>query len=235
MSEKERERKARKKRKAANANPEEINLDDIDGALPEGRDAGAEGKTQIEKWEDEAIDKKMSGRGGIYTTRRINNFPSEDDLRERLTQVWEVLNMRAVVRMAVAFAVVLETVDGDKPPTHEAKPATLTDAYKWGVEVPVSTPEDNRLFVDNVFARLAAIKEKAQKDTKTKVICVYQILVAAYQVSSGITTTNNLTASKGKHGRRRQSVQDEGEAEGNSGQSNADEGPDSGDSGGPPD
>jgi hypothetical protein len=219
QTEKEREENQKKERKRNERGMnQELDLNEPDGA-------------------EKIVEQTHGHRDSPYVTVRINNFPSMEALRDKLSMVWEDYNMRSVVRMAVAFGVVLETVHAVKPPTHEARPAQLTDAYRYGVEVPVSSTDDNKLFVDNVIARLAALKELAQKDTKTKVICVYQILIASYHPPGA----ESLTKYK-RHGRTRsalgikdaQSVQNKGEAKDGSAESGDEDSDEDRDGGGLP-
>jgi hypothetical protein len=162
-----------------------------------------EGDVRVERYkyrtvkdEDKALilkhDKKKVNRktddGGTYVVVRINKFDSEENVRDKLKQVWEDYNMRNLVRQSVAFGSITET-EIMNPRTkrvyheHQEHPAILTDAFKYGVELVIASAEDNELFVNNVFARLSMLKELSQKDTKTHVICVYQILIAAYNVN----------------------------------------------------
>jgi hypothetical protein len=235
MSEKEREKKLRERRRADERNPEEIDLDEPDGV-------------------NDREEKERENRRETHVMMRINNFESNETFREKLASVWEVKQMRRVVRQAVAFAEVMEIEHTEKDAngnitrvwhTHEARPAELTDAYKYGAEVPISTPEDNKLFVDNVYARLAMLKELAQKDTKTRVICVYQVLVASYSVGvekderdaireerkAEFKRSKSLKKKKGGNGKRKP-VQNKGKAKDGGDESDTERDAEAGDGGG---
>jgi hypothetical protein len=127
------------------------------------------------------------------------------------------------VNQAAAFGVILET-------EHTEKDSNGNVTRTW-----YNYDADNQLFIDNVYSRMSALKELGQKDTKTRIVSVYQILVASYHISR-VTPDGSLIRVKGRVRRKdAQPVQNGGEVKDGGDEPPAEGGVENRDSGGPPD
>ena len=121
---------------------------------------------------------KNQTENGYYTQIYIKDFKSWDNIRDKISQIWEVYNKGNPAQMSSAFSCIKETKLDKNKVSYEDEPATLTNAFKYGVSMMVVNGETLSKFTDNVIARLIRQKELLQKDTKTHIIGVYSILIS---------------------------------------------------------
>jgi hypothetical protein len=140
---------------------------------------------------NKALDTKINGgyktKRGTYSLHIITDFNDIPGLVERIKEIWRVENKKRIVKMSSAFGTILETVekgtDGKDKVSHSPSPPSFEKSVVLnGPPMTVNNPEALNIFAELVLAQLRELMEKCEKDTKTKIVCVYSLMIACYHI-----------------------------------------------------
>jgi hypothetical protein len=123
----------------------------------------------------------------IHTTIKVFlDFTTTAALRDKIIELWTDKQYcdQNVVKSNVAFGVIKQSqsVGDEQSYSLEKSSASFENSFKHRSPMIINDKKSAELFADHVISQLGELIEKRNKDTKTKIVCVYSILINFYHV-----------------------------------------------------